>query len=76
MDTELPSLAKAMNLIPKDSLLNNTPIKKKIHQDLPKTFEDLQIPIFIGCTQIDEGGLTLLSAGDLESALLATIAIP
>lgn len=76
LTSEFMSLSKNLNLIPKHALLKNSIIKKQIESDLPSTFEDLVIPIFVGCSAIANGQNLLLSKGELSSALLWTIAIP
>ena len=47
-----------------------------MEKELPKNFEDLNIPTFIGCTEVKKGENLILSNGELTSALLGTIAIP
>lgn len=76
LNSEFMSLSKNLNLIPKHALLKNTVIKKQIESDLPATFEELKIPIFVGCSAISNGQNLLISKGELSSALLGTIAIP
>jgi len=70
------NFSKNLNLIPKSSLLKNTLLKKQMEKELPKNFEDLNIPTFIGCTEVKKGENLILSSGELTSALLGTIAIP
>ncbi len=69
-------LSKNLNLIPKSSLLKTTLLKKQLLKELPKTFEELKIPVYIGCSEVKKGEYLILSSGDLVSALLGTIAIP
>ena len=47
-----------------------------MEKELPKNFEDLNIPTFIGCTEVKKGENLILSSGELTSALLGTIASP
>lgn len=76
LESEFLSLTKNMNIVPKNSLLKNTVLKKQIEKDLPQKFENLTIPIFIGCTEIEKGENLIISWWELSSALLWTIAIP
>lgn len=69
-------LSKNLNLIPKTSLLKTTLLKKQLIKELPNTFEELKIPVYIGCSEVKKGENLILSSGDLLSALLGTIAIP
>jgi hypothetical protein len=43
-------IKKDINLIPKKSILTTYAIEKQVKRDLPKTFEELKTPIYIGCT--------------------------
>lgn len=76
LKSEFLSLSQNINLIPKNSLLKNTILKKQLESELPATFEELKIPIFVGCSEVETGSNILLSEGTLCSALLGTIAIP
>ena len=76
LKSEFLSLTKNLNFLPKVSLLKNTLLKKQMEKELPKSFEELKIPTFIGCTEIKKGESLILSEGDLVSALLGTIALP
>lgn len=76
LKSDFLNFSKNLNLIPKSSLLKNTLLKKQMEKELPKNFEDLNIPTFIGCTEVKKGENLILSNGELTSALLGTIAIP
>ncbi len=76
LKSDFLKLSKNINLVPKSSLLKNTILKKQMEKELPKNFEDLTIPTFIGCTEVKQGESLILSSGELTSALLGTIAIP
>lgn len=72
----IAEFANNINIIPKKSLLSNNIIKRQLERHLPKTFEELLIPTFIGCTDTRKGQASIISSWDLISALLGTIAIP
>jgi len=69
-------IKKDINLIPKNSILKVKEIEKQVKRDLPKSFEELKTPIYIGCTDTQKWQFTVLSTWNLASALMWTIAIP
>lgn len=74
--SDFMNLKNDINLIPKDSILKTDALEKQLRRDLPDTFSELKTPIYIWCTDTQTWQYTVLSEGDLCSALLWTIAIP
>ncbi len=55
----------------------NTAKYQEVFRDfLPATFEELEIPLIIATTNIEQGEVEYFSSGDLISPLLASCAIP
>lgn len=61
LHSEFLKLSKNLNLIPKHSLLKTTYLKKQLEKELPSTFEELNIPTFIGCTEVKKGESLIIS---------------
>lgn len=60
----------------KGGLLGSKGLAKILSKHLPKTFEDLNIPLELTTVDVQTGSLLILRTGDLITALTATSALP
>lgn len=60
----------------KPGIFNTEKYESAFHGFLPPTFEELEIPLIIATTNMEEGKAEYFSSGDLYKPLLASCAIP
>lgn len=65
-----------INLLPKKSFLKNDFLEKMFGDDLPSSFEELEIPLNIGATDIKKAKFMLFNKEELIKPLLASMSIP
>jgi NTE family protein len=75
MEIEM-SPTKRLTFPPKKSLLTNTVIKKQLEKDLPKTFEELSMNMYVSATDISSAHLITFNQGNLVDPILGSMAIP
>lgn len=56
--------------------MDNKFLAKKFKQDLPISFEELEIPTYIGATNMKTAKLIFFHKGELLSPILGTMALP
>lgn len=60
----------------RDGLFTLQPMEALLKQELPSSFEELELPLFVACTDLVQGEIVFLSQGPLYAALLASAAVP
>lgn len=70
------SPTKRISLHPKHYLLRTEVLEKKFHEDLPETYEELEIPLYIGATDLNTAKLIMFNHGELIPTVLGSMAIP
>jgi NTE family protein len=70
------SLARLLDLNPLKDMLRLSELKKMLSAHIPKTFEELPIPLCLTATDLVTGRGTYLYQGDLLEAIGCTIAFP
>lgn len=75
LDSDLFSI-KNLALPPKFSLLKTTLIESLMQSDAKECFEELEIPLYVGATDIWKPEFKLFSEGELLRPVLASLAIP
>ncbi|HIQ26418.1 MAG TPA: patatin-like phospholipase family protein [Aquifex aeolicus] len=61
---------------PKVSLLSGKPVEEFFRSFLPKSFEELEIPLWVSATDLKTGEGVLINGGDLPKAVTASSALP
>ncbi len=67
---------RKFNLLPKKWLLSNKFLRKNFSQDLPKTFQELDIPLYIGTTDMKKAEFVIFEKDELVEPLLGSMSIP
>ena len=70
------SYSQVLSFGEKGGLLGSKGLAKILSKHLPKTFEDLNIPLEVTTVDVQTGSLLVLRSGDLITALTATSALP
>lgn len=61
---------------PKMSFLKSSVIERFLKEDIKSDFSDLEIPLYVGVTDISEAEFKLFSQGDLIPAVMWSLSIP
>lgn len=67
---------KTFSFLSKKSLLKNTFLKELFDQDLPDSFEDLNIPLSLGATDANKAKYIVYKKGNLIIPILASMSLP
>jgi NTE family protein len=65
-----------LNLLPTKNFLKTKVLQERFKHDLPQTFEALNLPTYIGATDMNTAKLILFREGELLSPLLGSMALP
>lgn len=67
---------KNIALPPKFSLLRTTIIENLLDRDVKDTFEELELPLYVGASDVWKPEFRLFSTGEIKRPVLASLAIP
>lgn len=67
---------KNIAIPPKYSLLKTSVIEKLLDQDVKATFEELELPLYVGASDVWKPEFRLFSHGEIKRPILASLAIP
>jgi NTE family protein len=65
-----------IKLPPVSAIIKDEPIREMFKADLPQKLEDLQMKVYIGTTDLNQGEYHLFSQGELVPILMGSVSLP